>query len=215
MQLSPENLWEDGMLSPAQARKKEALLMRKLSVLFKELGYEVDEYDIMTEIRNASRMASSHTTPSVEDMVNGLLKTLYRASFSFKGKKYPVFGAAGHISTIEVERGAKFSFFNIFVGRLELSLFGEWRMGMGGDYKRSTLSPEERQEFGESLGKGLVAAFEAKFPGICDFMGGKPYLIKEVGLMEKSLGWGSSGSYGATWAISHEELQKYIASRYA
>jgi len=66
MQLSPENLWEDGMLTPAAARKKETLLMRQLSLLFKELGYEVDEYEIDDEIRKAMRMASSHTAAVVK-----------------------------------------------------------------------------------------------------------------------------------------------------
>jgi len=66
MQLSPENLWEDGMLTPAAARKKETLLMRQLSLLFKELGYEVDEYEIDDEIRKAQRMASSHTAAVVK-----------------------------------------------------------------------------------------------------------------------------------------------------
>ena len=57
--LSPERLYQDGERSRSQARKVERELYKGLKDLFKELGREVDEYEVDEEIRALNRRTAT------------------------------------------------------------------------------------------------------------------------------------------------------------
>ena len=80
MALSPENISWDGMRSPAQVRKETRKIEQLLYKLFIELGREVDEYEVMKELRasRGRRSAKQTTSRSASEVINNLEQRIAR-----------------------------------------------------------------------------------------------------------------------------------------
>jgi hypothetical protein len=80
MDLSPENISWDGMRSPKQVREAAREIHQQLKKLFKELGREVDDYEVMQELRalRGRRSAKQTMRRSASEVIRNLEQRIAR-----------------------------------------------------------------------------------------------------------------------------------------
>lgn len=111
LELSPENISWDGMRSRSQVQAAARKIHQQLKKLFKELGREVDEYEVMQELRalRGKRSAKQTTRRSASEVISDLQGRIAKLE-----RQMRVAGNYNPNDTFKIEKGN--GYIRIYVG---------------------------------------------------------------------------------------------------